>query len=268
MTISQRILDRLARMCLVGSLGLALPALVIGHSAQAGPIISNAQFDANGHFSPNPISDSLSNANVTYSAAAGFVAGVPTVTASATSLSTSNGALYGANSYMSYYFAVTGASGPVHLLISASATSSGFGYYNSTAQVDFYGPQTQTLAHTFMCNGLQCPSNGTPQVAASGGTFAKTVSGNTAYEFIIQTSVSEEYFSPYGTSSGGSAMADPTVIFDPAFTTPTGAQIQFSSNLIDPSAVVAAPEPGSLTLLVFGLIGLVGFKLRAANIAG
>ena len=245
----------------------SLATLLAAGPAQATVIISNAQYSAGGIYSANPISNTYGDANITGSASSGFVAGDPTISTSSSSLNTV-GEVLGDYASLRYDFAVLGVTGQVHLLITAAVSATGYGYYNSQAEVDFLGPQTHILAKAFTCNGEQCPSNGTPHNATDGGSYSYLVSANTDYGIAMSVTGTGQYFSPYGPSSGISAWADPTVAFDPGYTIPTGAYIQFSSNLVDPSAVVAAPEPGSLALLVFGLIGLVGLKVRAAHTAG
>ena len=150
-----------------------------------------------------------------------------------------------ANASLSYQFAILSpVPGTIHLLIDAVANAGGYGNFNADSTVDFSakdGSLNLTLAHA------HASSIGFNNVYSSGGTNSYALLANKIYTFRL---TADGYTK--NSDSGFSALADPKISFDPAFSRPAGTSLLFSPNI--PTAV---PEPASWALLLCGF-GLVG----------
>ena len=147
---------------------------------------------------------------------------------------------------------------PRLLDISALAQTSGSGDFEAYAHVDLAGQGWSTgIANAMLCGSGFCVNNYLP--ATSAGTKLLYLATNTDYEFLLNAVALAI------NDSTATAMADPTVTFDPNFNHPSDAQIMFSDNLPN---TTAAPEPASWAMMVggFGIVGLTTRRRRVAMV--
>ena len=193
-----------------------------------------------------------------YSDSLGSVSGYADLTTQTVSVQGSTTDLgYGliANAYLKYYFVlVSGTPGAVHVLINTATDASGAGSYFAEAEVDLTGYGAAVLARSHACNNVgYC--NPFANHYQDGGSLPYLIQANHIYG--ITLSVDGHLTNP---DSSFSALADPTITLDPAYTAPHGAKFVFSPNL----PVVSAPEPASWALMLIGFAGL-GAKVRAGR---
>jgi len=241
---------------------IALTLMTAGFAVPAGAvtvIMPASYIDSGIYYNPDSINihvlgEVAHTSNLGTASAAAYATPVPHIAVSGSTEALGTSVI--ANSYMTYSFLIASSgSGYANVLITTNAGATGSGSYFAESEVDLIEHNT-TLAYAHSCHNIGYCNN----VYTSGGTSSTWLKLNQFYTFRLSadghtTNAHSEF----------SAFADPTVVFNPAYTHPADATIAYSPGF-SPSAAVPEPASWALLLAGFGMIGAMARRGRRTRV--